>query len=46
MVLLVAMTKVLWDHREDEAVVPEDILMAKLPELHVEVVQRIHYSDP
>jgi hypothetical protein len=34
-VLLVALSKVLWDYREGEAVVLEDIPMAKLTELHV-----------
>ena len=34
-VLLVALSKVLWDYREGEAVVLEDIPMAKLTKLHV-----------
>jgi hypothetical protein len=46
MMLLVAMINVMWDYREGEAVVMEDILMAKLPELHVEDEQRIHSREP
>ena len=45
-VLLVAETKVLWDYMEGEAVVLVDIPMAKLTELHVEVVQNIHHREP
>ena len=46
MMLLVAMANVMWDYREGEVVVMEDILMAKLPELHVEDEQRIHSREP